>query len=94
MRTLKTLFSAAEHFRADAKAEDHKVGIGGWDPSRNKPPIAAQMIKQSTNQIANALNHALMHMDADQNLLTTTTEDRKAAIKSYLEKTAPTYTGN
>ena len=60
----------------------------------NKPPIAAQMIKQSTNQIANALNHALMHMDTDQNLLTTTTEDRKAAIKSYLNKTAPTYTGN
>ena len=35
----------------------------------SKPPIAAQMIKQSTNQITNALNHALMHMDADQNLL-------------------------
>ena len=60
----------------------------------NKPPIAAQMIKQSTNQIANALNHALMHMDTDQNLFTTTTADRDAAIKSYLEKTAPTYTGN
>jgi 1,4-dihydroxy-2-naphthoyl-CoA synthase len=60
----------------------------------NKPPVAAQMIKQSTNQIANALNHALMHMDADQNLLAVNTEDRKVAVKSYMEKTPPTFTGN
>lgn len=60
----------------------------------NKPPIAAQMIKQSTNQIANALNHALMHMDADQNLLASQTEDRQVAVASYLEKKPPTFTGN
>jgi len=60
----------------------------------NKPPIAAQMIKQSTNQIANALNHALMHMDADQNLLAAATKDRAEAVKSYLEKSTPTFTGN
>ena len=60
----------------------------------NKPPIAAQMIKQSTNQIANALNHALMHMDADQNLLAAATTDRAEAVKSYLEKSTPTFTGN
>jgi enoyl-CoA hydratase/carnithine racemase len=60
----------------------------------SKPPIAAQMIKQSTNQITNALNHALMHMDADQNLLAASSDDRKEAIKSYMEKSAPTFTGN
>ena len=60
----------------------------------NKPPIAAQMIKQSTNQIANALNHALMHMDVDQNLLASQTEDRQVAVASYLEKKPPTFTGN
>ena len=59
-----------------------------------KPPIAAQMIKRSTNQIANALNHAIMHMDADQNLFTAGTEDRAAAIKAYLEKTEPRFTGD
>ena len=60
----------------------------------NKPPIAAQMIKQSTNQIANALNHAIMHMDVDQNMYASTTEDRASAIKAYLEKSDPIYTGN
>ena len=60
----------------------------------DKPPIAAQMIKQSTNQIANALNHALMHMDVDQNLLASQTEDRQVAVASYLEKKPPTFTGN
>lgn len=59
-----------------------------------KPPIAAQMIKQSTNQIVNALNGAIMHMDVDQNMLSATTEDRKEAIRSYLAKSDPTYTGN
>jgi enoyl-CoA hydratase/carnithine racemase len=60
----------------------------------SKPPVAAQMIKQSTNNIANALNHAIMHMDADQNLFGAGTEDRKEAIRSYLDKTKPTFTGN
>lgn len=59
-----------------------------------KPPIAAQMIKRSTNQIANALNHAIMHMDADQNLLSAGTADRDAAVTAYLNKTTPSFTGN
>jgi enoyl-CoA hydratase/carnithine racemase len=59
-----------------------------------KPPIAAQMIKQSTNQIANALNHAIMHMDVDQNIFGASTEDRTEAIRSYLDKTTPTFSGN
>ena len=59
-----------------------------------KPPLAAQMIKQSTNQITNALNHAIMHMDIDQNMFSATSEDRKEAIRAYLDKTAPTFTGN
>jgi enoyl-CoA hydratase/carnithine racemase len=59
-----------------------------------KPPIAAQMIKQSTNQIANALSHAVMHMDADQNMFTATTKDRAAAIQAYLEKTQTTFSGD
>ena len=60
----------------------------------SKPPIAIQMIKQSTNQLANALNHAIMHMDADHNLLTTQTADRDAAVSAYMAKTTPTFTGD
>lgn len=59
-----------------------------------KPPVAAQMIKQSTNQISNALNHALMHMDTDQNMFASTTTDRAEAVSAYLNKTHPEFTGN
>ena len=59
-----------------------------------KPPIAAQMIKQSINSYSNALTQSIMHMDVDQNLFASATEDRKEAISSYLEKTKPKFTGN
>lgn len=59
-----------------------------------KPPIAAQMIKQSTNQLANALAHAIMHMDSDQNMLSATTADRRRAVDAYLNKQTPTFDGN
>jgi enoyl-CoA hydratase/carnithine racemase len=60
----------------------------------SKPPIAAQMIKQSTNQLANALNHAIMHMDSDQNLLSAGTQDRAAAIEAHFSKEPGDYRGN
>ncbi len=59
-----------------------------------KAPLAVQMIKQSTNQIANALSHAVMHMDVDQNLFLAGTADRNAAVAAYLDKTPPTFTGD
>ena len=59
-----------------------------------KPPIAAQMIKRSVNAIVSSLDTAVMHMDVDQNLLTAMTEDRRAAIQAYLDKTKPSFTGN
>lgn len=57
-------------------------------------PIPQQMIKQSVNAIASALDSAVMHMDVDQNLFSASTEDRQEAIRSYLAKTKPTFTGN
>ncbi len=59
-----------------------------------KPPEAAQMIKQSTNQIANALNHAIMHMDSDQNMFASSSDDRQTAIQAYLDKSTPEFTGD
>ncbi len=59
-----------------------------------KAPIAAQMIKRSVNRIVSALDASVMHMDADQNLLTQTTQDRNAAIAAYLDKTTPSFTGD
>lgn len=59
-----------------------------------KPPIAAQMIKQSTNQFAYALGAAVMHMDADQNLLSAATEDRKIAIAAKQSGESGEFIGN
>jgi enoyl-CoA hydratase len=60
----------------------------------NKPPVAVQMIKQSVNRIVSALDEAVMHMDVDQNLFAQTAEDRQAAVRAYLDKSEPTFTGN
>jgi enoyl-CoA hydratase len=60
----------------------------------NKSPAAAQMIKRSINQISGALDRALMHMDADQNLLTLGMSDQSAAAEAYLAKQPPRFTGD
>ena len=60
----------------------------------SKPPNAVQMIKQSVNKIASALDQSIMHMDVDQNLLAQSTEDKQEAVRAYLAKESPTYTGN
>lgn len=59
-----------------------------------KPPVAAQMIKRSINALSAPLGNAIMHMDSDQNLFTQKTDDRDRAVKAYLNKTEPTFTGN
>lgn len=58
------------------------------------PPIAVQMIKRSINRYTSALDAAIMHMDADQWLLTAHSEDMKEAVSAFFEKRRPTFTGN
>ena len=59
-----------------------------------KPPVAAQMIKRSVNAIVDALDHAAMHMDADQNLLAQATRDRALAAEHYGTGTTPRFSGD
>ena len=59
-----------------------------------KPPLAVQMIKQSTNQLAYALGNSIMHMDSDQNLLAASSEDREKAIQGKLNNESTEFTGN
>ncbi|MCV6624216.1 MAG: enoyl-CoA hydratase/isomerase family protein [Cellvibrionaceae bacterium] len=57
------------------------------------PPMSSRMCKQAINVAANALNHAVSYMDADQLVLTQYSEDFKEGIDSFLQKRPPKYKG-
>ena len=59
-----------------------------------KPPIAVQMIKQSVNRLAGALDAAVMHMDTDQNVLTRGTADHETAMRAKRARTGARFTGD
>jgi enoyl-CoA hydratase/carnithine racemase len=58
------------------------------------PPIAVQMIKRSVDQVSGALDRAIMHMDADQWLLTASSNDYREAIAAFFEKRPPSFRGD
>ena len=73
--------------RLEAKAMEMALLYAG------QPPIATQMIKQSINAVSNALDQAIMHMDTDQNILTTLTDDRAEGVQAFFGKREPNFTG-
>jgi len=58
------------------------------------PPIAVQMIKRSVNAVSSALDASIMHMDADQFLLATSSADYREGIAAFLEKRPPDFRGD
>ncbi|MEO1014812.1 MAG: enoyl-CoA hydratase/isomerase family protein [Pseudomonadota bacterium] len=81
---------------------DRLVGRGGaMDAARALaeeyaalPPLALRMAKQAINASAEPLGYATSYMDRDQFLLTRKSSDQHEAISAFLEKRAPTYTGD
>jgi enoyl-CoA hydratase/carnithine racemase len=59
-----------------------------------QPPVAVQMIKQSVNAVSAAMDDALMHMDADQNILTALTDDRAEGIAAFFEQRPGIFKGD
>ena len=64
------------------------------DVYASKPPIPAQMIKRSANVLSGGIDQSLMHMDTDQFILTTMSNDYKEGISSFMEKRTPEFKGD
>jgi enoyl-CoA hydratase/carnithine racemase len=58
-----------------------------------QPPLPVRMSKTTVNKVAFALADAVSHMDPDQNVLSSLTEDYAEGTRAFREKRKPRFTG-
>jgi enoyl-CoA hydratase len=78
---------------AGAEAVQTEARAWAVELAERTPPIAATMVKETVNAIANA-HASAVHMDTDQFILTQTTDDFREAVMSFKEKRPPRYRGS
>ncbi len=58
-----------------------------------QPPLPVKMTKRTVNAVANAMDDAISHMDADQFVLSRFSEDFTEAISAFFDKRKPNFKG-
>jgi enoyl-CoA hydratase/carnithine racemase len=80
-----------EHLAEPGEAFAAAMGLA--ERIARMPPLPVKMTKTTVNRLAGALDDLASHMDLDQFVLTTTSEDHTEGVGAFLERRKPRFRG-
>ena len=80
-----------EHLAEDGSALTAAMALAGRIAA--EPPLPVKMTKATVNRLSGALDDLASHMDLDQFMLTTTSEDSAEGIAAFMERRPPRFRG-